>query len=737
MAHIKRRKNTSAPPSFWPNWKTETLAIGLIVLLTFLVYGHLWKSGFTPYSKHSDLVAQHLGMKWAAYRSVSEGHGLPLWKNDQFAGVPGLTNPQSLYANPFHLLFNLINPAAAAGPTLWLHFLVMGLGMYVWGRSLGLGIMGRLCMAVSGLLNFKLIIAGYAGWMAAIPALTICPLLLAAVTYCVRRPGIASTSAMGASGALFLVSGHPQFLYYTILLAGSYVLMHAVAEGWRRQWRTLARQMLCLAGGTVLAVGIAAPLWISFLTDRGLTTRSSASYTFFLDRHHLQARHLLTFLFPEWLGTPINGTYPKDELWEDAAYFGLIPLMLAVLGAILTRSKPLTRWLVGATAACLLLAADTPVGRFFFDWVPAYALFREPNRFLFFVSFLGIALAGIGLEELLVRWKSRGTPNGRIAVALAGATLLMVAEGAFYARRYLTLLPQSEVVPHTAYAAFFANDPETFRIAPANRWTMNYGWAGPMNLQLVTGYDSYNLRHYQRYFDMLQGGPDTTNKARVWSNFTDLFRTDMLDALNVKYLLLSDPPSLPESQFEPVAQFRDQPTFIMYGGLEQLNLWILRNRTCMPRAYWSDRVVGAADDREMIEKVERSDLHTTAVVLGQRDEQSPQAKSPEDRVEVLAARAGDLKLRASCAHRRYLVAGEVWHPGWSATVDGRPAAVHRTNIAMMGMWVEPGLHEIELTFRPIYWGLSLALSGLSGALLAILLATAVWRGGYFHIRPAA
>jgi hypothetical protein len=59
----------------------------------------------------------------------------------------------------------------------WIHFLVMGLGMYCWGWSMGMGTAGRLFMAVAGLFNFKLIVAGYAGWMTVIPALTICPLV--------------------------------------------------------------------------------------------------------------------------------------------------------------------------------------------------------------------------------------------------------------------------------------------------------------------------------------------------------------------------------------------------------------------------------------------------------------------------------------------------------------------------------------------------------------------------------
>ena len=464
-------------------------------------------------------------MKWVAYRSVSAGGGLPFWKEDQFSGTPALTHPQSLYTNPFHVLFNLMDPATAAGPTLWLHFLVMALSMYAWGWSMGLGVSGRLVMAVAGLVNFKLIIVAHAGWMSPILALTMCPLLFAAVTYVVRRPGIMSTATLAVVGALFLVSGHQQFLYYAILLAATYVLMHGLAAAWRRQWQTLLRQTLCLTVGAGLAVGIASPLLISFVTDRDLITRSSADYAFFLGPHHLQFSHLLTFLYPEWLGTPVNGTYLGDELWEDVAYFGLIPLVLALLGVVVAWSRLQTRWLAGAAVACLFLAADTPIGRFLFDWLPGYALFRLPNRLLFCVSFLGIALAGIGFEELLIRWRAYRPPSWAVTAVACGAMLIMVVEGAFYARRYLIMRPECEVLPETSYAAFFAKDRGVFRIAPVGRSTINEGWAAPMNLQLVTGYDSYNLRHYQTYFDLLQGKPTSTTRPQVRTDLQALGRT--------------------------------------------------------------------------------------------------------------------------------------------------------------------------------------------------------------------
>jgi hypothetical protein len=704
-------------------WKADALALGLIFILTILVYGHLWRPGYTPYSKDSDIVAQHLTMKWAAFRSVSAGHGLPFWKSDQFSGSPALSNPQSLYTNPFHFLFNFMDPTAAAGPTLWVNFLIMALSMYVWGWSLGVGVVGRFFMALAGLLNFKLIIAAYAGWLPVLPPLALCPLLLATVTYVIRQPGMASTAVFGMVGAIFLVSGHQQHIYYTALLAISYFLTVAPTMG----WRLAGRAAFCLTVGAILAFGCTAYFFLPILAEHGLTSRSLADYDFFLSGRGLRLRHLLTFLYPEWLGTPVDNSCPDPELWEDVAYFGLIPLILALAGIVMGWFRSPTRWLGGAAAICLLLAADTPVGRFLFDWFPGYAVFRQPSRILFMVSFLGIALAAVGIEELRTRWRARRLPKWPMIAFLAGVLLAMTVEGAYYVHRYVTMAPQSEVIPRTSYADFFAKDSNLFRIAPVGCWTINYGWAGPMNLQFITGYDPYNLRLYQTYFDLLIGASYVSKGSRTWTDFDGLSRPDMLDALNVKYLIFPIRASLPEDRFELVAEFHDQPTFALYTGLIKGNTFIYRNRTCLPRAYWADKVVGAADEQDMIEKVRQNDLNATTVALGQTEAQMNSPSSPGDDVAVTSARGGHLALRASCAKRRYLVVSEVWHPGWQATLDGKPAELFCTNVALMGMWVEPGSHQIELNFRPMHWGLALTLSGASGAALVALGIAAAWR----------
>ncbi|MCM2333803.1 MAG: YfhO family protein, partial [Anaeromyxobacteraceae bacterium] len=65
-------------------------------------------------------------------------------------------------------------------------------------------------------------------------------------------------------------------------------------------------------------------------------------------------------------------------------------------------------------------------------------------------------------------------------------------------------------------------------------------------------------------------------------------------------------------------------------------------------------------------------------------------------------------------------------PGWSVTVDGRPAPVVRTNLHFRGVEVGPGVHRVEWRYAPAFWWPLVALSAVTllacaagGAWLAI------------------
>jgi len=67
---------------------------------------------------------------------------------------------------------------------------------------------------------------------------------------------------------------------------------------------------------------------------------------------------------------------------------------------------------------------------------------------------------------------------------------------------------------------------------------------------------------------------------------------------------------------------------------------------------------------------------------------------------LLSDRPGSLHIRCDCSSPQLLVVAESFHPGWQATVDGKPQRPLRVNGDFLGCLVTPGRHHVVLEFRP-------------------------------------
>jgi hypothetical protein len=82
-----------------------------------------------------------------------------------------------------------------------------------------------------------------------------------------------------------------------------------------------------------------------------------------------------------------------------------------------------------------------------------------------------------------------------------------------------------------------------------------------------------------------------------------------------------------------------------------------------------------------------------------------------------------IEVRATVRSAGLLVLADVYYPGWTVTVDGRPAEILRTNRAMRGVLVPAGEHRLVFLYQPLSFRAGLVLSGLG---LVVLMALAVW-----------
>jgi hypothetical protein len=704
-------------------WKKDCLiSVFLILILAGIGYGHLWRQGEVVYSPHSDFVAHYLGVKTVFFDSIREGRGIPFWRDDLLAGLPAFTNPQSLYTYPLHILFYFLEPIKALGGTYWLHVIASAWVFYLVGAALGLAKWSRIFMAVSAMFSYKLVLAIYTGWTAVIPAMVCFPLLFVAVFYIENKNGLKTILALACASAICIHTGHLQLIYYSFWFVAAYVLVKTIQWCITRQWQTVRKVACRLFFGGALGVGISAYLLVPLAGEATLLSRSHASYDTIVANHVVTFRHLLTFFHPEAAGNPLQPTQ-----WENIAYFGLLPFILSMAGAILGWRRFHTRFLVASFFFSVIAAMDTPLLKLFYNAVPGFNLFRCPSRFLFLTAFFGITLASIGLDEVIRRagqlWENRF-----FAPVLSIILVIVVSyEGISYSRQYITTAPMREVFPQTAYEAFFASDKTIYRIATLYGPTINYGWAARIGLQMISGYEPFNLSHYQDYFDLLRHGAVGSKDARHFMDLTRISRADLLDALNVKYLVTPGPLGGPSGRFHLLKHWKDQPIFVFFSGMTRGDIYVYLNKHFLSRAYWAKEVMTVEDERQMIALMKEKEIGDTAIILKVKQKSDSAENSTRGKVEVLEASSGSLLLRTENEGRGFLTVSEVWHPGWKAFVDGQELRLHRSNLALMGAWIPPGEHTIDLRFRPVNWRISVVITAVSSIVFIFLLFVVLWK----------
>jgi uncharacterized membrane protein YfhO len=85
---------------------------------------------------------------------------------------------------------------------------------------------------------------------------------------------------------------------------------------------------------------------------------------------------------------------------------------------------------------------------------------------------------------------------------------------------------------------------------------------------------------------------------------------------------------------------------------------------------------------------------------------TPIAYSPAESAWSVATEAGG-----------YLVSTDAWYPGWQAYVDGRPATLHRANLAFRVVSVPTGRHTVVFRYEPWSVRMGFALTALAGCVI--------------------
>ncbi len=392
-----------------------------------------------------DGITQFYPWRLQAARSWRAGR-LPVWNPYAFAadgGTPLLANSQSAPLYPPNALFALLTPthlAAGFGLLAALHLLIAASGMYRFARSSGIS----RCGALTGAAAFTLS-APVVTWLALPTFLEVTcwlPWLLLALR--AGRPLPA-----GVTAGLCLLAGHLQMAFYVLLAATAYALWQAVEH---RSQKRPARSLTVLLAALVLGGCLAAPqvlpaVELSRQSHRATAARPSAEGYRAYVVGAMPLRSLVTLAIPDFYGHPGDSFHWNDTALggnnyaEWAAYVGIAPLVLALVGALLPwrvgRSE--RRFGVALAAASLLIAMGTPLAAPLYFLVPGFSQTGNPARILILLAFALALLAGFGVDALRERSAGRALPIAVVLLLLVAA--FGASQGASFAAERRAVLP--------------------------------------------------------------------------------------------------------------------------------------------------------------------------------------------------------------------------------------------------------------------------------------------------------
>jgi hypothetical protein len=233
-----------------------------------------------------------------------------------------------------------------------------------------------------------------------------------------------------------------------------------------------------------------------------------------------------------------------------------------------------------------------------------------------------------------------------------------------------------------------------------------------LQLEQVSGYNPLHLKHYVEYVEAMNG-------ARQDYHWLDVYAaaarpSQLLNMLNVRFVLVAaDLPAPAPIADHGVQVYRDDL------------VTVYENPDAFPRA-WLVHAVRPNDGGQGLALLADGsvDGRSVAFVDGPLPPVAP--TSTPDAVTITSALPERLTIRSTSAASGLLVASQPHARGWTASVDGQPAGVLRTDHALQGVPVPAGDHTVVLTYAPTSLSVGLWVTAAAPLVLASLWVWAAW-----------
>jgi hypothetical protein len=760
-------------------------ATALYALVVSLAFWRFWAGGFLV-NYRSDMLRGYPARAFAAEYMKSQG-AFPDWDPHIFGGMPFLAN--TAHGDTFYptFLLRLVFPVdIGISLGFLLHIVLAGTFMFMFLRTLklewGASFVGGAAYMFTGQV-VSMVSPGHDGKLFVSALL---PLALLFLYQAVTRGDWRRYLGFGVVVGFALLSPHFQMTYYLLMAAGFFwaylVFLHPPEQTTTVPWW---RHALLFGAGLGVAFAFAAIQLVPFQAYIPFTPRGEGGTSRGWEHAiswSMPPEELLNVVWASFSGI-LEAYWGRNPFKLHSEYIGAAALILACFAFRLEGRRRLAGFFVflGVYGVLFALGGYTPFYHLPYALLPGIKLTRAPSSIFVVASFAAAALAAMGTQALLSPTAAtiKRTPLIAWAVAL-GLGVLLAASG-FWTGMMRDLAPNPASV--TANVSVFTLD--SLRAFVVGGIVIGLIWqrlagrlGGPAWGAILGGVVLLDLwsveRHYIRFSPRpatAVAGDQLLARLRADSGVfrivpganymslggvrsvmgysgTELHRYDELlgrsgddrqylfappiwRLLGVRYVVSPDTINAPA--LELVENRRLSTWDSPFSGRPD-SLYLYRFRQAEPFAFLVPMAVRVADDQHV------------PVMLDSRFDPRRYLLVPDDAsvgetavnrlpdpittaVTVTPVRPGlyRAELAEPAPAGSFLFLSENWHPGWSATVDGRPATVLRAQHTLIGVPLAAGARLVELVFRDPKYPLGRAIT-LGTLLLLVAVAGQGWWG---------
>ena len=585
---------------------------------------------------------------------------IPFWTPHAFSGMPFLADPQVGAWYPPNWPFFLIGITPKVIEwQLVLHALIAALGAFLLARDLLPSRAGAVFAAI--VFAFSGLFAETSSHVGPFQATAWLPVLLWTGRRAARSPRWLGALAV-ASGCLVL-TGHFQTALYGFFALAISLAADCVIE--RGSWLRTGTALACAA---VAAATLPAVMVLPGLELSGQSLRAGADYSRDAGAAMVPGA-LATLVSPNHFGALDEGHYTgPEDITQFYFYMGILLVPLAAAGMAATSTR--ARWYALALIVPGLWYSFGPVGGLYsaIAWLPGFRSVRAPIQ-MWFVAALGLALlAGAGVTFLRARFPSPWIP----------LALLVFTAGDLY---YWNMSRNPLAYARESFDERYGSLQERFRsaVAPVTRDPMHRIYSaidspgfGPLNgsldsrIEVTYGYNPLMLWRYTKYTDAAKAN------------------RQLLNGLSVTAII--DPAK---------------------GSLET-------NPSGLPRMFAPPVVSAAVSKDEAAARLATLDPAQEAVVEGM----AAMPHNGSARVTITGYEGDLYRAKVEAAQPALVRIAAPYFPGWRAEIDGRAVPIVPVDVALMGLVVPAGNHELVVRYRSNRFAAGLAIS-IVGWLMAL------------------